>query len=160
MSKDRWIWIPNWDGTDGFQHYKGRDPIWIKNYTRLLSHDAYTELSFAQRGLLHGLWLEYARSSRKLPGNTRVLSRRLGHQVFHRSLIALSEAGFIQFLDSTTLAKRLQDASPEKNREEKKGVRVRPSKDRPANIVWQENDKPPDLSYITRPDYLKAVSDE
>lgn len=146
---DRWIWIPHWDGPEGFQHYKGRDPIWIKNYTRLLSKSEYMDLTLPQRGLLHGIWLAYAVSSRKLPGNTLVLSRRLGCQVKQRSLQSLAEAGFIQFLDSNTLATRLQAASPEKRREDKElgldesGVRRRPVH------VWTDADQAPDLSYIT-----------
>lgn len=108
---DNWIWIPNWDGPDGFQHYKSRDPIWIKNYTRLLSHDAYMELPFAARGLLHGIWVAYAMSSRRLPGNTLVLSRRLGCQVKHRTLQSLVDAGFIEIVASSVLARRLQAAS-------------------------------------------------
>ena len=110
--KDEWIWIPHWDGPDGFQHYRDRDPIWIKNYTRLLSHDAYMSLSFASRGLLHGIWVAYAMSSRRLPGSTLVLSRRLGGQVKRRSLESLVHAGFVEIIASDVLAARLQDASP------------------------------------------------
>jgi hypothetical protein len=109
---DQWIWIPNWDGPDGFQHYRNRDPIWIKNYTRLLSHDAYMDLSFTRRGILHGIWMEYASSARRLRGDTLTLTRRLGQKVSRRDLESLNHAGFIELLASNVLAERLQDASP------------------------------------------------
>lgn len=147
---EKWIWIPNWDGPEGFQHYKGRDPIWIKNYTRLLSHDGYLSLSLPQRGLLHGIWIAYAKSARRLPGDTLTISRRLGQRVRKDSLVSLSAAGFIEFVASDVLAARLHDASPEKNREEKirPGGSSRPNGSKPVH-VWQEGDKPPDLTYIT-----------
>jgi hypothetical protein len=112
---DRYIWIPNWfddERGEGFQHYRDRDPIWIKNYTRLLSHDAYTNLSHHLRGILHSLWMEYARSSRRLRGDTLTLSRRLGQRVLTRDIEALSHAGFVELIASDVLATRLQDASP------------------------------------------------
>jgi hypothetical protein len=111
MTEPLYIWIPNWDGPDGFQHYKSRDPIWIKNYTRLLSHDAYGALSYHLRGILHSIWLEYATSSRQLRGDTLTLTRRLGHRVMTRDLEALNRAGFIELVASNVLAERLQAAS-------------------------------------------------
>jgi len=111
---DRWIVIPRWDGPDGFQHYSSRDPVWIKNYTRLLHSDEYRSLSFAQRGILHGLWMEYAASGRNMLGNTLELSRKLGHQVTERSLQALNHAGFIEFSASKPLAPRYTRIEKEK----------------------------------------------
>ena len=49
-----WIEIPNWDR---FQHYRDRDPPWIKFYTELLHDPDYLALSGDQRAILHGLWL-------------------------------------------------------------------------------------------------------
>jgi hypothetical protein len=102
----RWIVIPNWDGDDGFQHYKDRDPIWIKNYRRLLNKDEYLELSFHQRGILHSLWLAYAASNRQLIDNTSTLNRQLGHRVTRHDLETLNHAGFIRFSASKPLAQR------------------------------------------------------
>lgn len=117
MTRQVYIVIPNWDGPDGFQHYRDRDPIWIKNYVRLMSHDDYLDLSYHQRGILHGLWMEYARSNRQLPGSTVTLTRRLGHRVTTRDLEALNEAGFIQFVASKTLAERYHSRAPAHSRE-------------------------------------------
>ena len=41
---DGWIVIPNWDK---FQHYKDRDPVWIKLYLELNSRDDWRRLTFA-----------------------------------------------------------------------------------------------------------------
>jgi hypothetical protein len=93
----RWIVISRWDD---FQHRdmaRSSVPPWIKNLTRLLSDEAYLELTPHRRALLHGLWLEYARTRRELPENTLSLSRRLAMKVTTRDLEALNHAGFIGF---------------------------------------------------------------
>jgi hypothetical protein len=102
---DRWIVIPKWDE---FQHYKDRDPKWIKNYNRLLNDHDYLSLSFRLRGLLHGIWLLYAASGQKLGSSPAQLGRMLGEEsVRTRDLIALNHAGFIEFSASPPLARRL-----------------------------------------------------
>lgn len=132
--QERWIVIPRWDGHDGFQHYRNRDPIWIKNYRQLLSDEAYIGLSFVQRGILHGLWLEYAASNRQLRDSTVTLTRRLGQRVTRASLDALNHAGFIHYSASKPLAPRYQDASLEERERhiEKKGSSSTNSKSSPT----------------------------
>lgn len=112
-----YIYIPNWDA---FQHYKDRRPSWIKSYVELLDHDEYANLTFSQRGLLHGLWLLVARV-----GNGRVLST---HKTLSSALLVtnkgesrhlldnlerLVRAGFIELRASKALAPRYQPASAE-----------------------------------------------
>lgn len=108
MKEELYIEIPRWDE---FQHYKSRDPIWIKAYTRLLSDDKYLSLSAAQRALLHGLWILYAKSNRKVLANTSKLSRKLELRVTKRSLESLRDAGFIEILASSLLAQRREEES-------------------------------------------------
>lgn len=115
-----WIVVPRWDGSDGFQHYRDRDPIWIKNYRTLLSSDEYLTLSFHIRGVLHGLWLAYAASNRQLRDSTLTLTRRIGQRVTTRDLLALNHAGFIEFSASRPLAPVYQAASLDKEKEKKK----------------------------------------
>lgn len=107
--RERWIVIPKWDGPKGFQHYKDRAPKWIKNQSTLMAKDEYLGLTFHQRGVLHGLWLEYAASNRQLRDNTLTLTRRLGQRVSRRDLDALNHAGFLEY----ALAPRYHDASLE-----------------------------------------------
>lgn len=95
-----WIVIPRWEE---FQHYKNRDPVWIRVYTRLLSDDAYLSLTPHRALVLHRLWLEYARSGRTLPLDTRKLSRRLSLRVTSRDIEALNDAGFVEVSASTPL---------------------------------------------------------
>lgn len=102
--------IPNWRR---FQHYKKRNPIWIKVYTELMSDPAFLGLTFAQRGLLISLWLEYARSRRSIIGHTSGVYRALGRHVTTSQLKTLSDAGFIEISASKPASKRYQSASPE-----------------------------------------------
>ena len=119
---ERWIVIPNWHGDDGdqegFQHYRDRDPIWIKNYRRLLADSAYLRLTGHERALLHGLWLMYASSDGQIPLDARLISRQLSLRVNSSQLERLNHAGFLTFAASKPLALRYQRASPEKRREE------------------------------------------
>lgn len=130
MSVDVWIEIPEWRR---FQHYRDRNPNWIKNYPELLSKDEYLALSFHARGVLHGLWMEYARSNgqlrggtvadsrqlrdgivaapRQLRGSFSAISRQLGGRVTAATLVSLNHAGFIRFSASKPLASRYQAAS-------------------------------------------------
>jgi hypothetical protein len=107
---DGWIVIPNWRR---FQHYKDRQPRWIKVYTELMSDPAFLGLTFAQRGLLITLWLEYARSRRAIRVRAASMSRQLGGRVASAQLEALSDAGFIEITASNVLAKPEQNASAE-----------------------------------------------
>jgi hypothetical protein len=113
VSNHRWIVIPGWDR---FQHYQDRNPTWLKTYVELLHDEAYLGLTLSARGLLHGLWLEYAASRGQLPGDTARLSRRLRVKVLSTTLESLSEAGFSEIVASKPLA---HTRSREKRREEK-----------------------------------------
>ena len=93
-----WIIPRNWKR---FQH---RDALrsaehgivpWIRSYTRLLHDDAYIELSMSERGALHLVWGMYAAADGQLSA-TRV-SRRGPLRVTRVQLIALNNAGFIEF---------------------------------------------------------------
>jgi hypothetical protein len=115
---ERYIVIPKWDE---LQHYKGVDrPAWIKNYAKLLHDDRYLSLTETQRAVLHGLWLLYAASGRKVPENTSKLSRALSLRVTKPTLEALNHAGFIRFRSRPALEKVY--AREEKSREKPKGL--------------------------------------
>ena len=99
MTENRWIVIPNWEK---FQHYGlARRPLWIKNYTALLHKKEYLDLSLAERGLLHTIWLAYAESGGRLREsdvrNFRTTFARLSH------FEALNHAGLIEFSASAPL---------------------------------------------------------
>ncbi len=119
---ERWIVIPRWHAADGFQHYKDRDPTWIKNYRYLLSDDDYLSLTAGERAILHGLWLVYASSDGQVRFEPSSLTRRLNLRVRSRHLEALNHAGFIQIVASKPLALRYQQASLELEVEKEKKV--------------------------------------
>ena len=107
---EQWIVIPRWNE---FQHYRRRDPKWIKNYTRQLADDAYMSLTPYQRALLHDLRLTYATHDGQLRDDTARLTRELNYKVVRDSLETLNHAGFISFAASKPLALSKQNASLE-----------------------------------------------
>jgi hypothetical protein len=129
----RWIVIPKWDE---FQHYKDRDPPWIKAHRSLLAKDEYLNLSFHLRGILEGLRLSYAASNRQLSGSTVALSRRLGQRVTTRDLESLNHAGFIRLSASKPQAPRKRKVMPEAEAEaEKKNARTRATPKTPESKI-------------------------
>lgn len=107
-----YIYVVNWDGKDGFQHYKDREPRWIKNYVRLLDHDEYLELNYHDRAVLHGLWLLTARAGNgRISAQLGTLSAKIGVRV--RQLDSLVEAGFIELRSIKADAPVYQKSSPE-----------------------------------------------
>jgi len=117
---ERWIVVNKWDE---FQHpdalRTGNIP-WLKTFTRLLSDDAYLGLNAGERAVLHGIWLEYARSRGQLRLAHGSLTRRLNLKVRQEHLDALNHAGFIHFSASkpaSTIAST--PASTEETRRER-----------------------------------------
>lgn len=104
-----WISVRDWRK---FQHYDPtkRQPPWIKVYNELLDSDDYGGLTLRQRGILHGLWMAYARSGCGLRAS-RVGLMIGDDSVKKRDLDALNHAGYIDFVASKTLAEGYHDAS-------------------------------------------------
>jgi hypothetical protein len=141
MSDQTWIVIPRWDE---FQHYKDRDPKWIKDHRRQYDDEAFLNLTFHQRGILQGLRHAYAASNRQISDSTLTLTRRLGQRVTTRDLAALNHAGFIEFSASKPLAIVVQPASPELETEKETDTKkeqvppapASPPRLRVADPVW------------------------
>ena len=116
MSGQGYIYIPNWDGPHGFQHYGKRRPSWIKNYLDLLDNDAYLDLSLADRGVLHAIWMLVARVGQgRCIYSASYLQKQCNAPAGHMrlSLERLNHAGFIEVRASRALAPVYQTASPE-----------------------------------------------
>ena len=118
-TENRWIVVRHWER---FQHYKNREVPWIKAYTELNSDQNYLDLSFHARGVLHGLWAEYARARCQLRDNTHSLSRRLGHRVTRDTIESLNHAGFIEFSSSPNLEHVLMHSRHTRAREEEEKI--------------------------------------
>ncbi len=141
-----WIVIPRWEE---FQHYRDRDPKWIKVYTRLLADPDYLALTVRSRAVLHGLWMLYAASDGHVDGTS---PSRLGHllgipAVRARDLERLNHAGFLTFSASKPVALRYQRASPEEEterEEEKKKRKIKPKAVSEAS--YAENGQRPEIA--------------
>ena len=64
-----------------FQHYRQRNPPWIKLHTALLDEERYIALPDAQKAALMGLFLQAARSNNKIMNDARWLQGKLGMKV-------------------------------------------------------------------------------
>jgi hypothetical protein len=106
-TSEEWIVVPNWSR---FQHYRDRNPPWIRVYTELSSDADWTSLPLGTRGLLTSLWIEYARADGVLA--TSRLRKLVQDANFSRRMKALKDAGFVAFSASRPLAIRYQNASP------------------------------------------------
>jgi len=153
---ERWIVVPNWRE---FQHYKDRDPRWIKAYTRLLSDAEYLALSFRLRGILHSIWLLYAASDGLVSGSSPAqLGRMLGADAVRtRDIESLNHAGFIRFSASKPLALRYQAASPEVEVETYKAFLPSNGVEGPATEAGRLEDS--ELDVLAELQALAAVQD-
>jgi hypothetical protein len=99
ISRDDWILVPRWDE---FQHYRDRNPLWIKVYAKLLHNPQWLDLSCASRALLLVIWLLYSQESGQV--QVKMAQRYGGKGVGVQQLKALNHAGFIEFSASKPLA--------------------------------------------------------
>mgnify|MGYP001570175055 CR=1 FL=1 len=79
---------------DKFQHYRDRNPIWIKLYNSLLEDYAFSELPDAAKGHLLCIWLLASRSGNKLPFDPVWIARKISAKS-PVNLVILADSGFI-----------------------------------------------------------------
>ena len=106
-----------------FQHYKDRKPAWIKLHRDLLDNYDFACLPVASRALAPCLWLlasEY--EGGKIPADWAMIAFRLrmSEADVETAITPLIDKGF--FIASSPLARRYQDAIPEKEKEREKEV--------------------------------------
>jgi len=135
-----WIAVVGWDE---YLHYSDRAPVWIKMPVRLASDDAWLELNPGARGIFLGLLLEYARSACRLRADTRSLSRRLACQVTRKQLEALSQAGFLRIVASSSLAARYHSASARATREEERREEIAKDVRGTRDVADTREERPP-----------------
>jgi len=105
--------VTNWDQ---YQHYKDRDPTWIKLYARLLDDYAFATLPDNGKWHLIGIFLLASKQGNRIPGDPRWVRKKIAART-RVDLDALLAAGFIEEDASTVLAEAEQPASPEKETE-------------------------------------------
>jgi len=105
--------VTNWDQ---YQHYKDRDPTWIKLYARLLDDYAFATLPDNTKWHLIGIFLLASKQGNRIPGDPRWVRKKIAART-RVDLDALLAAGFIEEDASTVLAEAEQVAIPEKESE-------------------------------------------
>jgi hypothetical protein len=138
----QWVVIPNWDR---FQHYKDRDPRWIKDYVSQLDDPDWSNLTLAQRGLLQTLRLMYAAGDGRLNYSHAIDASNSRSGYVHAIFESLNHAGLVALVHSRPLALA---RSREKRREEKN--------EKPDRASAQDQ-KP--TAKPTRPERRRANSD-
>lgn len=109
--------IRNWER---FQHYRNRNPPWVKLHKQLLDNPEWSDLPDHAARLLVELWLLASEHDGDLPEAERIAFRvRRPSKGVDASLKVLRAKGFIEGA-STQLATCLQDASTETEAEREK----------------------------------------
>lgn len=115
MATRTYIRIREWDK---YQHYRDRNPPWVKLYRELLSSQSWVVLDDASRVLLVASILLAAEHANKIPNNPAYIQRRCFlHQ--RPDFSKLIEIGFLEVIEeedssldaSKLLASRSQPAS-------------------------------------------------
>jgi len=78
-----------------FQHYKDRDPPWIKLYVRILDDYTFSKLPDAHKAHLALIWVLASKTENKIPADSAWISNRIG-ATEPVNLNALLEAGFLE----------------------------------------------------------------
>jgi hypothetical protein len=117
-----------------FQHYRDRNPPWIKLYGDILSDVAFLEMHEVAQAQLMKLWVLASQLGHPLPNNPRLLAGRIGvHGRFH--IDTMIAAGFLIPCEqdasnlasesaSTPLAEMLANPLAESNGNASPSVRV------------------------------------
>ena len=126
-------------GWSEFQHYKDRNPPWIKLHNQLLENYEFTCLPDASKSHLLGIWMLASRTDNKIPADIQWIASKLG-ATEKVDLKCLIDASFIRYTDdSNMIAKRPNVCTvtvpseeerreeTEKNREEKSGRSAPPT---------------------------------
>lgn len=135
----RYIHIRNWEE---YQHYKNRDPVWIKLYHRLLDDYEYGCLQDASKLLLFSLYMLAARTGNKIPADLDWIKSKamIKGKV---NLEELEATGFISY--SGDVPSCYQDASKSLAtcyaREEKRRDRVEIEKKTLSSQLPDENSR-------------------
>jgi hypothetical protein len=91
MSSHRYLAVRNFRR---FQHYRDRNPVWIKLYTGLLLDPDFLQLHEVAQAQLVKLWVVRAQFGKPLPYDVKLLSGKIAARgKFH--LQALIDSGFI-----------------------------------------------------------------
>ena len=88
-----YLYIKNWDN---YQHYKNRNPPWIKLHAKVLNDRKFTMLPSASRGLLIQLWILASEQEGKVPYDLDEIRFRLrDDSIKLKDIELLRDSGFL-----------------------------------------------------------------
>jgi len=107
MANQRFVRIVNWEK---FQHYKDRNPPWVKLHRELLTSQTWVSLDDAGRVLAIACMLLAAATDNKIPADPSYI-RRVAYLNQLPDLSALLATGFVESIDSGAASTVLANAS-------------------------------------------------
>ncbi len=124
----KYLCVRKWDE---HQHYKDRDPAWIKVYNRLLDDFDFLALSEVAQAQLLKLWLLASRTDNRIPYDLPYITAKIGA----RTAIDIDDLivhGWLQFCDANAPSERVVSARKvasrkKKDRERKRTIRAEAS---------------------------------
>ena len=124
LTNMKYLEIPNWDE---FQHYKDRNPPWIKLHNQILENYEFTCLPDATKAHLLCIWMLASRTDNKIPNNPQWIANKIGASD-PVQIDLLIEANFLAYTDASTMLADCSDNRTvtvpleEERREEKRIV--------------------------------------
>jgi len=91
----QFVSVCNWSR---FQHYKNRDPTWVKLHRSLLTDYAWSQLDDSAKGHLIGIWLMAAKLENRIPADPVWLANQIG-ATDPIDLDALISASWLQWVE-------------------------------------------------------------
>lgn len=90
--------VKNWEN---FQHYKDRNPPWIKLHNQLLDNYEFELLGDSSKGHLLCIWMLASRTQNKMPYDPKWIGKKIGASS-KVDLQALENSGFIECLQGAS----------------------------------------------------------
>lgn len=114
--------VKNWDE---FQHYKDRNPPWIKLHTRLLADYEFACLQDASKAHLMLIWLLASQLGNKIPADEKWIKEKIGAKE-KINIKELVDNGFL--ILEQTASNALAKCSPETETDNKKNIKKKNSR--------------------------------
>jgi hypothetical protein len=152
--KVEYYMINNWDK---YQHYKKRNPTWIKLYVSILNDMEFRKLRDQSKLILVHLYLLAAVNNNRLDLTPALLARTCGIRVRHENIAELKESGFLVPCDASKIGVECYtEKSQRREREEKRREEI-PRENHPQTC-GSESDSPSQISYLERVEELRRRS--
>ncbi len=126
-------------GWDEFQHYKDRNPPWIKLHNHLLDDYEFEGLGDAAKGHLLCIWMLASRTKNEMPFDEKWITKKIGAST-KVNLQALVDAEFliVEHDASTLLHNEMQLATVSVSSEEKRREEAETEKSREEDCRFAE----------------------